>query len=81
MPHDRNQPDTDAGPESPARFAFGVVVLRYGGLDLAVEEVFDAETAWFSEINPVVARECSPATGRTSPVSALFGVDYSRSTS
>ncbi|WP_346036633.1 DNA cytosine methyltransferase [Brevibacterium picturae] len=29
---------------------------RYGGLDLAVEEVFNAETAWFSEINEPVVR-------------------------
>ena len=28
----------------------------YGGLDLAVEHVFGAETVWFSEINEPVAR-------------------------
>jgi DNA (cytosine-5)-methyltransferase 1 len=28
----------------------------YGGLDLAVEEVFDARTVWFSEVNEPVAR-------------------------
>lgn len=28
----------------------------YGGLDLAVEHVFNAETVWFSEINEPVAR-------------------------
>lgn len=38
---------------SPAR---GLSVLRVGGLDLAVEHVFDAETVWFSEINEPVAR-------------------------
>ncbi len=34
----------------------GSLFSGYGGLDLAVEEVFDARTAWFSEINEPVAR-------------------------
>lgn len=34
----------------------GSLFSGYGGLDLAVEEVFDAETVWFSEINRAVAR-------------------------
>ena len=34
----------------------GSLFSGYGGLDLAVEEVFDARTAWFSEITEPVAR-------------------------
>ncbi|WP_084516235.1 DNA cytosine methyltransferase [Microbacterium luticocti] len=37
------------------RLRVGSLFSGYGGLDLAVEEVFDARTVWFSEINePVV---------------------------
>ena len=34
----------------------GSLFSGYGGLDLAVEEVFDGETAWFSEFSPAPAR-------------------------
>jgi len=34
----------------------GSLFSGYGGLDLAVEQVFDARTIWFSEINEPVAR-------------------------
>lgn len=34
----------------------GSLFSGYGGLDLAVEQVFDAETIWFSEISGPVAR-------------------------
>ena len=41
-------------PAAPLRV--GSLFSGYGGLDLAVEEVFSARTIWFSEINEPVAR-------------------------
>lgn len=38
------------------RLRIGSLFSGYGGLDLAVEEVFDARTVWFSELNEPVAR-------------------------
>jgi DNA (cytosine-5)-methyltransferase 1 len=38
------------------RLRIGSLFSGYGGLDLAVEEVFDGETVWFSEFSPAVAR-------------------------
>ncbi|WP_281711273.1 DNA cytosine methyltransferase [Dermacoccus nishinomiyaensis] len=38
------------------RLRVGSLFSGYGGLDLAVEQVFDARTVWFSEINEPVAR-------------------------
>lgn len=38
----------------------GSLFSGYGGLDLAVEEVFDAKTVWVSEFNPAVARVFTP---------------------
>lgn len=38
------------------RLRVGSLFSGYGGLDLAVEHVFNAETIWFSEINEPVAR-------------------------
>ncbi|GAB2991795.1 DNA cytosine methyltransferase [Actinotalea caeni] len=38
------------------RLRVGSLFSGYGGLDLAVEQVFDARTVWFAEINEPVAR-------------------------
>lgn len=43
-------------PSSGRRLRVGSLFSGYGGLDLAVEHVFNAETVWFSEINEPVAR-------------------------
>lgn len=48
--HDHSVPPEDR------RLRVGSLFSGYGGLDLAVEHVFDAETIWFSEINQPVAR-------------------------
>ncbi|TDO92381.1 DNA (cytosine-5)-methyltransferase 1 [Enemella evansiae] len=45
-----------AAPFHGRRLRVGSLFSGYGGLDLAVEHVFDAETIWFSEINEPVAR-------------------------
>lgn len=47
----------DTAPAAPAAsLRVGSLFSGYGGLDLAVEEVFGAKTIWFSEINEAVAR-------------------------
>ncbi len=46
--------DLDASGEP--RLRVGSLFSGYGGLDLAVEHVFNAKTAWFSELNEPVAR-------------------------
>lgn len=45
-----------AAPSHGRRLRVGSLFSGYGGLDLAVEHVFNAETIWFSEINEPVAR-------------------------
>jgi len=48
--HEPNEASSDR------RLRVGSLFSGYGGLDLAVEQVFDARTIWFSEINEPVAR-------------------------
>ncbi|WP_150462658.1 DNA cytosine methyltransferase [Nesterenkonia ebinurensis] len=45
-----------AAPSYGRRLRVGSLFSGYGGLDLAVEHVFNAETIWFSELNQPVAR-------------------------
>ncbi|KDA05906.1 hypothetical protein DC31_11485 [Microbacterium sp. CH12i] len=42
--------------DTAALLRVGSLFSGYGGLDLAVEEIFNARTIWFSEINEPVAR-------------------------
>lgn len=48
-----HQPNDDS---QGRRLRIGSLFSGYGGLDLAVEEVFDGETVWFSELSPAPAR-------------------------
>ena len=41
--------------DQPRRLKIGSLFSGYGGLDLAVEHVFNADTVWFSELNEPVA--------------------------
>lgn len=50
-PHARHQPSTGA-----RALRVGSLFSGYGGLDLAVEHVFNTETVWFSDLNEPVAR-------------------------
>ncbi|SHJ70658.1 DNA (cytosine-5)-methyltransferase 1 [Tessaracoccus bendigoensis DSM 12906] len=46
----------DLDVSSEPRLRIGSLFSGYGGLDLAVEHVFNAKTVWFSELNQPVAR-------------------------
>lgn len=46
----------DHTPSGRRRLRIGSLFSGYGGLDLAVEHVFNAKTIWFSEVNESVAR-------------------------
>lgn len=46
----------DSAANGNRRLRVGSLFSGYGGLDLAIEEVFNAHTIWFSEINEPVAR-------------------------
>jgi DNA (cytosine-5)-methyltransferase 1 len=65
----------DASTERPLRV--GSLFSGYGGLDLAVEEVFDARTVWFSEINEPVARVFAHHWPDTPNLGDITTVDWS----
>lgn len=46
----------DLNTDGESRLRIGSLFSGYGGLDLAVEHVFNAKTVWFSELNEPVAR-------------------------
>ncbi|MCW3158275.1 DNA cytosine methyltransferase [Micropruina sonneratiae] len=50
------EPNDERDESTDRRLRVGSLFSGYGGLDLAVEQVFDARTIWFSEINEPVAR-------------------------
>ena len=46
--------------DQPSRLKIGSLFSGYGGLDLAVEHVFNAETVWSSELNGINWHEVEP---------------------
>jgi len=65
-----HDPDASRG----SRLRIGSLFSGYGGLDLAVEHLFDAQTVWFSELNDHVARVFShhwPAAANLGDITAI----------
>lgn len=54
----------------------GSLFSGYGGLDLAVEHVFNARTVWFSEINEPVARVFAHHWPHTPNLGDITGIDW-----
>ncbi|MDR3359354.1 MAG: DNA cytosine methyltransferase [Bifidobacteriaceae bacterium] len=50
------EPSPPAAPATTRKLRAGSLFSGCGGLDLAVEEVFDAETVWFAETDPAAAK-------------------------
>ncbi|AQP46099.1 DNA (cytosine-5-)-methyltransferase [Tessaracoccus flavus] len=67
--------DLDASGDSELKI--GSLFTGYGGLDLAVEHVFNAKTAWFSELNEPVARVFSRHWPETSNLGDITTLDWS----
>ena len=56
----------------------GSLFSGYGGLDLAVEHVFNAKTVWFSELNEPVARVFSRHWPEAPNLGDITAIDWSR---
>jgi len=56
----------------------GSLFSGVGGLDLAVEQVFDAQVAWFSEIDPHLAGAYRRRRPDAQPLGDITGVDWTR---
>lgn len=56
----------------------GSLFSGYGGLDLAVEHVFNAKTAWFSELNEPVAHVFSYHWPEVPNLGDITAIDWSR---
>lgn len=68
--------DLDASGDSELRI--GSLFSGYGGLDLAVEHVFNAKTVWFSELNEPVARVFSHHWPGAPNLGDITTIDWSR---
>ena len=63
---------------SDSRLRIGSLFSGYGGLDLAVEHVFNAETVWFSELNEPVARVFSRHWPEAPNLGDITTIDWSQ---
>lgn len=68
--------DLDASGEP--RLRIGSLFSGYGGLDLAVEHVFNARTVWFSELNEPVARVFSRHWPEAPNLGDITTIDWSQ---
>lgn len=60
------------------RLRIGSLFSGYGGLDLAVEHVFNATTVWFSELNAPVARVFSHHWPEAPNLGDITAIDWSQ---
>ena len=67
--------DLDASGEP--RLRIGSLFSGYGGLDLAVEHVFNATTVWFSELNAPVAHVFSRHWPEAPNLGDITAIDWS----
>lgn len=68
----------DTSPPTGRRLRVGSLFSGYGGLDLAVEHVFNAETVWFSEINDPVPRVFAHHGPEAPNVDDIVTIDWNR---
>ena len=68
--------DLDASSDS--GLMIGSLFSGYGGLDLAVEHVFNAKTVWFSELNEPVARVFAHHWPKAPNLGDITTIDWSR---
>ncbi|TDT31039.1 DNA cytosine methyltransferase [Naumannella halotolerans] len=62
--------------DQPPRLKIGSLFSGYGGLDLAAEHVFNADTVWFSELNELVARVFSRHWPGIPNLGDITGIDW-----
>lgn len=68
----------DLNTSSDSELRVGSFLSGYGGLDLAVEHVFNAKTVWFSELNEPVARVFSHHWPGAPNLGDITTIDWSR---
>lgn len=62
---------------SSGRLRVGSLISGYGGLDLAVEQVFEACAVWFSDINEPVARVFAHHWSHAQDLGDITAIDWS----
>ena len=64
--------------DQPRRLKIGSLFSGYGGLDLAVEHAFNAQTVWFSELNEPVARVFARYWSEAPNLGDITAIDWSQ---